>query len=357
MKPFRALSAVEQLTSHLREEIRTGGLDREMPGVAQLVRRLGVGTKTVVAALENLKREGLLEAHGKRKRSQIVADDNGNKAGLRVRILLYEESDAHSEHIVQLGYRLEQRGHHVAHAAKTLSGLGFDVKRVARMVEKDDGDAWVIQSGSRPVLEWFEARSIPAFAIFGRKAHLPIAGISIEKFSAARESLHRLVDLGHRRIVMLAREDGRKPMPSPFLQKFIQELERLDIRTGTYHLPDWENNAHGLHQCLDTLFRHTPPTALFLDEPALFFATQQFLLRKGLSVPRDVSLIVLDGHAAFAWYDPQVSHIRTETRQWVPRMMQWVDHVANGKEDRRETLVHAEFVEGATIGPVPSRQT
>jgi hypothetical protein len=40
LKPFRPLSAVEQLVAHLRWEIRSGGLDGNMPGVAQLVRRL-----------------------------------------------------------------------------------------------------------------------------------------------------------------------------------------------------------------------------------------------------------------------------------------------------------------------------
>jgi hypothetical protein len=34
-------------------------------------------------------------------------------------------------------------------------------------------------------------------------------------------------------------------------------------------------------------------------------------------------------------------------------MVRWADNVANGKEDRRETLIRAEFVEGGTIGPVP----
>lgn len=355
MKPFRSLSAVEQLTAHLREEIQNGGLDGPMPGVAQLVRRLGVGTKTVVAALEILKRDGMLEAHGERRRNRITAADTGRKTGLRVRILLYEESDAHNEHIVQLGYRLEQRGHHCSHAAKTLSGLNFEVKRVAKMVEKDDCDAWVIQAGSRPVLEWFASRSVPAFAMFGRQSKLPIASLATLKSPAVAGALRRLVDLGHRRIVMLAREERRKPTPGVLERRFLEELERLGIETGAYNLPDWEDNARGFHQCLDSLFRHTPPTALFLSEPALFFATQQYLNGKGLVVPHDVSLVVLDENPAFEWFAPEVSHIRTDTRRWVPRVVQWVNNVANGKDDHRETLIRAEFVEGGTIGPAPSR--
>ena len=353
MKPFRSLSAVEQLTAHLREEILSGGLDGQMPGVAQLVRRFGVGTKTVVAALEALKREGVLTAHGARRRSQIVAADRGIKVGLRVRILLYEENDAHSEHIVQLGYQLEQRGHQVSHAAKTLAGLHFDVKRVARMVEKDDGDAWVIQAGSLPVLEWFAARPVPAFAMFGRQYQLAMASLAIMKSPAVAEALERLVNLGHRRIVMMTREERRKPSPGLLEQRFFEALERLGIKTGTYNLPDWDYDPQSFHRCLDSLFRHTPPTVLFFGEPALFFAAQQYLLGRGLAVPRDVSLVVLDDHPAFEWFKPQVYCIRHDTQRWVPRVLQWVYHVANGKEDRRETLIHAKFIEGGTIGPPP----
>jgi LacI family transcriptional regulator len=355
MKPFRSLSAAEQLAAHLREEIQSGGLDGDMPGVAQLVRRLGVGTKTVVAALESLKHEGILEGNGERRRSRIAEADSGKKTGLRIRLLLYEESDAHSELIVQLGFWLEQRGHKVAHAAQTLTALKFDVKRVARMVEMNDGDAWIVQAGSRPVLEWFAKRSVPAFALFGRQSQLPMASLATLKSPAVAESLRRLVALGHRRIVMLVREERRKPTPGLLERRFLEELGNLGIETGAYNLPDWEDNAEGFRKGLDSLFRHTPPTALFLSEPALFFACQQYSLGKGLVVPRDVSLITLDDHPAYEWFEPEVSHIRTDTRRWVPRVVQWADNVANGKEDRRETLIRAEFVEGGTIGPVPGK--
>jgi hypothetical protein len=32
-------------------------------------------------------------------------------------------------------------------------------------------------------------------------------------------------------------------------------------------------------------------------------------------------------------------------------VVQWAENVANGREDRRETLIRSEFVEGGTIGP------
>jgi DNA-binding LacI/PurR family transcriptional regulator len=353
MNPFHPLSAVDQLAAHLREEIRSGGMGWEMPGVAQLVRRLGVGTKTVVGALEILKREGLVEGHGERRRARIVADALGKGGGLAVRMLLYEESDARDEHTVELKYQLEKRGHQLEFAPRTLTDLNFDEKRVARMVEKTGGDAWVVRAGSREVLHWFAEQPVPSFAMFGRQTGLPMASLATLKSPAVAEALQRLVELGHRRIVMMTREERRKPTPGFLERRFLEELGRLGIPTGEFNLPDWEDEPGGFHRCLDSLFRHTPPTALFLAEPTLYFSTQQYLLRKRIAVPRDVSLISLDDHPAFAWFDPVVSMIRTDTKKWVPRVVRWVYNVASGREDRRETLIRSEFVVGGTIGPAP----
>jgi len=351
MKPLLLHSAVDQLAAYLRERIREGALGGEMPGVAQLARRLGVGTKTVVAALEILKNEGLLEAAGERKRNRIMGRSKNRQAGLRVRMLLYEPSDLHDEHMVKVAFQLEERGHKVSYAEKTLSELNFDVKRVARMVEKNDGDAWVVRSGSRPVLEWFAAQDVPAFALFGRQSRLEMASFATLKSPALAKALKRLVDLGHRRVVLLAREERRKPTLGLFEQRYMDELKRLGIEVGSYNLPDWENDSQSFHRCLDSLFQFTPPTALLLTEPALFFATQQHLLMRGLTVPRDVSLMSLDDHPAFEWFVPEVSLLRTDTLRCVARVVQWADNVAAGKKDLRETLVESDFIEGGTIGP------
>jgi DNA-binding LacI/PurR family transcriptional regulator len=279
------------------------------------------------------------------------AADSGKGAKLRIRILLYEESDAHDEHTVELRLRLEERGHHVLVVAKTLADLKFDVNRVAQLVNKTGGDAWVIRAGPRPVLEWFAAQALPAFAMFGRQTKLSMASVATLKSPQVAVALRRLVDLGNRRIVLLAREERRKPTPGLFERRFLQELERLGIEVGPYNLPDWENDRRSFHRCLDSLFRHTPPSALLISESALFFSTQQYLSSEGLAAPRDVSLISLDHHPAFDWFEPEVSRILTDTRRFVPRIVNWAENVANGREDRRETLIRAKFVEGGTIGP------
>lgn len=255
--------------------------------------------------------------------------------------------------VVGMRHQLEERGHQVEVLAKTLADLKFDVNRVARLVQRTAGDAWVIRAGPREVLEWFAAQPLPAFALFGRQNGLPMARLATFMSPAVAQALERLVSLGHRRIVLLAREERRKPTPGLMERRFLEDLERLGVEVGPYNLPDWKNDRRGFHRCLDSLFRHTPPSALLLGEPALFFATQQYLSHKGLSAPRDVSLVSLDDHPAFEWFEPEVSHIKTDIRSLVPRVVRWAENVAKGRQDRRETLIRSEFIEGGTVGRAP----
>lgn len=352
MKAFHSLSVAEQLANHLREEIYSGGLDASLPGVGRLVKNLGVGTKTVVAALEILKKEGIIATAGMRMKHKIVTKESIQKSGLQIRLLVYEESDMHEERTVQLYHRLEERGHRIMATPKTMTEMKFDLGRLVEMIHKNPGDAWIVRAGSRPLLEWFAAQDIPVFAWFGRQDQLPIAGLSTRVSPALFEALQQLVTLGHRRIVMLVREERRKPTLATMEKNFLEEMQRLGIEVGAYNLPDWDNDPKSFHACLESLFRNTPPTAMILGESTLFFAALQFLASKKLSAPGDVSLAVLGEHPAFQWLKPEVSRITTDTSPLVPRVVNWVENVANGREDRHETQILSKFLLGGTIGKV-----
>lgn len=49
----------------------------------------------------------------------------------------------------------------------------------------------------------------------------------------------------------------------------------------------------------------------------------------------------------------RVAHIRWDSRPVVRRIVRWVDDVGRGKEEKRQTLTKAEFVEGGTVGSAP----
>ena len=351
MHALRLVSAVGQVAAHLRAELKRGHWTGKMPGADGLAAELGVNRKTVEAALRQLEKEGHLVGQGPGRHRRIVARGGSTAHPLRVSILFYEPSDRLLAYIVELRHALEEAGHTVISAAKSLTELGMDVARVGRLVRQTPADAWVVMAGSREVLEWFCAQRVPVFALFGRREGLPIAATGPNTHTAVRTATRELLALGHRRIVSICRSERRKPDPGITEQIFLEELASHGIPIGDYNLPDWEETREGFQQLLKSLFRVTPPTALLIDEPAIFAAAQQFLARRRILVPEEVSLVCLDPDHTFAWCVPPISHVRWDFGPVVRHIVRWAATVSRGGSDVKQTLTPAQFVPGGTIGP------
>jgi DNA-binding LacI/PurR family transcriptional regulator len=193
-------------------------------------------------------------------------------------------------------------------------------------------------------------------ALFGRRNRIAMASVGPDKSPAYREVVQRLVELGHRRIVLLSRQERRKPAPGLLENSFLEELGMLEIPTGPYNLPDWEESRAGLLRCLDSLLQATPPTALLIDEPALFTAAQQHLARRGILAPEDISLVCTDHSPTFDWCEPSIAHISWDERPVMRRVVCWANNVSRGRRDFRKTFTESEFIPGGTIGPVDGRR-
>lgn len=352
MEPFRALSTREQLAEHLRRLILRGEFKNKLPGTRKLVQALGVNSAAMTGAIKQLEREGLLVGQGPRRGMRIAEGImETNPQPLRVRILLYEKSVRAIDYLVELRHQLEEAGHHAAFADKSLHDLGMNPARVKRYVEQNPADAWVVVAASKEVLQWFAEQEVPAFALFGRLKNTPLAGTGPHKSQAIRDVVQRLTQLGHRRIVLLCREERRKPAPGFVERVFLDELDQQGVATGPYNLPDWGNTMAEFHEGLDKLWRVTPPTALLCSYTALYLAAENYLAHRGIVAPRDVSLVCLDPDPAFAWCRPPVSHVSWDSRPVVRRVMHWVRNISKGVDDRRNSPTRAKFIEGGTIGP------
>jgi DNA-binding LacI/PurR family transcriptional regulator len=203
------------------------------------------------------------------------------------------------------------------------------------------------------VLEWFAAQPAPAFALFGRREGIPIAGAGPDIGTAMAEATRALLALGHRRIVRICRRERRKPGPGRTERLLLDELATHGVTTSDYNLPDWEETPEGLQSLLTSLFHVTPPTALIVGEWTLFDATQQFLAKRGLRVPEQVSLVCQDPDPGFAWCIPTIAHIAWDPEPVVRLIVRWAAKAGRSGRDVKQTLTAAEFIPGGSIGPAP----
>ena len=354
MRHIRILTAAEQVAGYLRERLVDGRLRGEMPGVLKLEQVTGVNRNTLETALQILEQEGWLAGQGAGKPRRILSAKGRAYAGLarRIGMLVCDASDRRRVFVLRTEQELTVAGHTLVHAPLAMADLGMDVKRIARMVRKLELDGWIVVAGSKEVLQWFTTRGVPAFAVFGRRREFKMAAAGPDKPPVYAEVVRHLAALGHRRIVLLTRALRRLPFPGASEQAFLDALRETGVEPAFFHLPDWEETVEGFHARLDSIFQLTPATALIVDEVPFFLATQQFLARRGLRVPEDVSLVCTEDDPNFAWCLPKVAHIRWDSRPMVRRILGWVDNLSRGREDVRQVQVPAEFVPGGTVGRV-----
>ena len=346
---FSLKSASAQVADFLREAIERRIIVREVPGVHQLATDLGVNHKTVTKALGILERQGILESFGRGKRRQIQLPKFNSGASLRIGILCIESADSRDDPMIDIQHLLTKSGHTPFFADKTLTDLQMDVKRVAAFVKSVEADAWVVIAASREVLRWFASQPVPAFALFGRRQSVDIAGAGPLSLPTLVEIVEKLVELGHRRIAMLSREMRRVPEPSEFEKTFLKCLSGHGIEVGPYHLPAWEESLKGFQTLLESLFKVSPPTALIVHEPHQLVAILQFVASRGIRVPEDVSLVCLDFDHSFRWCQPAIAHISWNVRKVAGCVEQWANEVGRGIDERKQTGIRAEFQEGGTI--------
>ena len=355
MKKEAFLSISDQVADHLRQEILRGRWPDVMPGKHQLAAELGVNNKTVESALRQLEQAGLLIPQGAGRNRRVSNSRLEPTRSLRIGIFTNDgPRDQKQEYHIETVHALEDAGHQVVHAPKSLTRLKFEVARVAAVVEQTPADAWIVCAGSRAVLEWFAARETPAFAMFGHRIGIPLPAVSPDKPPSMRKATRHLIQLGHTRIVLLCRRIRRLPTPGLSESVFLQTLTSHGCPVGEYNLPDWEESAEGFQDCLASLFRMTPPTALIVDEADYFIATMQFLLQRGIRVPGDVSLVCTDDDPAFARCHPPISRIAWDSRPIVRRILRWASNVSRGKPDSTQTLCPSSFIPGGTVGKARS---
>jgi DNA-binding LacI/PurR family transcriptional regulator len=359
VEPLRRISTSELAAEHLRTGLRSGRWGGTLPGVARLARDLDVSRHTLRTAMRQLEAEGVITGRGLgRSRGITVAGANiASQRPLRVAILrhdarLTDDNPQASVVLTEIMHSLEAAGHTVFFCDKSQIELRHDVRRIAREMAKKPADAWVVEAGSRPLLEWCAGQPIPCLAVYGRTGGLPLARTGPDKEPAFRAATRRLLELGHCRIVYIARAARRLPVPGIAERAFLEELAARGVVTGDYNLPDWEESPEGFSELLERLFQHSPPTALIVDEAPRYIAAAEFLARRGIKVPEQVSLVSTDDDPSLAWCHPPIARMRWDPKPVIRRVVRWVDAVRKGKADRKTINSPVEFIPGGSIGPV-----
>jgi LacI family transcriptional regulator len=195
------------------------------------------------------------------------------------------------------------------------------------------------------------AQRQPAVWVNVRLAH---DCVNIDDVGGVREATARLIDLGHRRITMLAGQPNDHASRADRIEGYRLAMEGAGLPPQVVEtLP---TDADGL-DLRPLLSAPTPPTAIVAETARQALATYVAALRLGWVLPRDLSLVAVSGHGdlvdlggrpATTIALPWEALGRAAVRALVPRF---------GTQRRKAppVVVPCSLLPGSTMGPPPER--
>lgn len=350
-------SLAEGVAAHVRQAIAEGRWVSRMPGLRPLATELGVSIKVLRKAFAMLEAEGVLSPpdRGDARRILRVPEAGGARRILRVVILLPQPLEAEPADTQSLLLRLvsaiAEAGHHGYLLPLPPGAAPGKAAVLARVVGSENADAWIVYHGCSATLAWFAERRLKALAYAGRGDAGGLPAVFCDASDAVRQAVRRLVELGHRRIVLICPTRSRGPTPAPFLKALRDELAAAGITPGEYNTPDWRQSPQGLRELLGALFAVTPPTAFIILGNNYVSGVLSFLAARGLRVPEDVSLISSDLESAFEWQCPGIRPAHFDDRRELMRKwtLRWLDDLSLGRPPATMPAFRARFVPGGTV--------
>ncbi|YCM42783.1 substrate-binding domain-containing protein [Verrucomicrobiaceae bacterium 227] len=248
---------------------------------------------------------------------------------------------------------------------------GGEVSRVTgdlRRIKKPDSQLlkWLEASGADCLLfeniapEWrvsVERLGLSCYALGGSLAYND-GMISASGFGIVRcmeGMLRDILEMGHRRIlIVMGRALSEERMGENIQRRLAPILEedwgREEVSLS-FKAPDLANPSDWLDWWPTTLLSERP-TVVLLDSVYQGVGFHGFCLSKGIKMPRDISMVVLEDAEFLEWLNPPPTRYKYRANDGFRHFKSWV---RGGFVKGSIKVFGADLVGGRTLGPVPER--
>jgi len=314
-------SKSEILRQELRESILRSPVGSKIPSVRELAKTHEVCHATAVAALNALKKEGLIVSyHGA---GSYVADRKarGRKSGEKplVRLLIHDYPSRFCSMLK------DSMAGVCAEEELDLKIELFDHQRRFDEIKLEmEADALVFSPSQLPFrtleLANIRALKIPALCLGVALSDLDFDSVSADDRHGGALAAFHLLGLGHRKLAAVAGEPAGKSPICERIEGFLSEasfhgVEPVVIDCGTKHGEAPFEKAYA--KILELAKKGALDfSALFIDTDSAALGAIKALSDLGMKVPRDVSVIGFDGIPEGAFYRPSLSTLSQDIGAW-----------------------------------------
>jgi len=337
--------------------------DTPLPTIADVARAAGVSTATVSRVLNGA--DGVREALNSRVQSAAARLGYVPHAGARALKLRRSgtigavfptvDNAIFAKAVDALQRRFGEAGYQLLIATNDYDPQTEERQAINLLSRGADGLV-LCGCGQRPaLLQRLRERGVPAVHVMSWPVGPGLVGVGFDNARAMGQAVRYLLDLGHRRIAMLAgitRDNDRAAARVLGVRQAMKSAglplppERLvERRYGIAAARD------GLRQLLGA---DPPPTAVICGNDVLAFGALLEAQRLGLAVPKQLSIVGFDDLELASHLNPALTTVRVPAEELWQCAADRVIAALRGEEVPRQTEIEVSLVLRGSTGPAPA---
>lgn len=350
-------SLVAQTAVILRESIQMGVWRDFLPGEHELCERFQVSRVTLRAALLQLGREGWFKEQQGKRREIIQKRVASSQTAPSDRVVMLSPValenmstvalfwvDALRDHLAAAGFRLE------FHARAAFSSQHPD-RALESLIHRSRPAGWVLYLSTAPIQEWFSKRGLPCVIIGSPHLNVKLSSVDLDYAATCSHAANLLAARGRQRLALLIPHSdhaGNLESERGFMEAG-EKLKPQGVQTLVLH---HDGSVPGICRVLDNLLcAAKPTTGLLVAKPAHVITALSHLLRRGVQVPKVMSLISRDDDPLLQHLVPAVTHYHTDSLLFARKVSRLVvDLVRNGGRQQHNSRLIPTLVRGETLG-------
>jgi LacI family transcriptional regulator len=191
---------------------------------------------------------------------------------------------------------------------------------------------------SKAISSAFAAEGIPVVALATGRAREDVSCVRIDDFLAAKEMTSYLIAQGHTRIAFIKGHPNQTASAQRF-EGFEAAMDENELEVDpALSLQGYFSYKSGLEAAEKLLTRKKLPTAIFASNDDMAAAAISVAHRKGLDVPRDLSVVGFDDTPLASTVWPELTTVRQPIAAMAEAAINLLLHKIKRPKDRHSTL-------------------
>lgn len=223
-------------------------------------------------------------------------------------------------------------------------------RALEQLLRRNPADCWLFRLSTLPLQQLLERHEIPVILTGTAYPEVNLPYIDVDYRALSRHAAGMVIAAGHTRIDLVIDSDSRAgdiEVEAGFREAVRSSGLHPDLQANVLR---YEYGVPGVIRLLSNLLRRSErPTALLVSYAAYCMTIWSYLGSRGFCVPRDISVVALQGPPELMYLTPEPTYYRLNVQAYVRKLIRLIMARIDGNAMQRQTTILPDFVRGASL--------